>query len=208
VSASMTPTRPRANRMPPEKRRAQLLDCAVTLFAELGIGRTVHSDVALAAGVSVPTVFFYFESSDALKEAVVVEVARFLEEIVAAAEQEPGAGIEKLLSILRAFAGAVDSRPDYIKVWLDWSTVIAEPTWSKYEKFQDHILHALETLIERGKRDGAVEETLNSTIGAHIIMGSGHMIAQMKFRNCDEALVDEFIDTIVHRTLSANALPT
>jgi TetR/AcrR family hemagglutinin/protease transcriptional regulator len=70
--------RKRATRTSPELRQAQLLACAMKVFARLGIGRAVHADVAREARVSVPTVFSYFPTGDALKIAVVTEIDRFL----------------------------------------------------------------------------------------------------------------------------------
>lgn len=195
--------RKRATRTSPELRQAQLLACAVKVFARLGIGRAVHADVAREARVSVPTVFGYFPTGDALKEAVVMEVDRFLILLVNTATRNAAFSEDRLKSILRAFAQAVESHPDLLKVWMDWSTVIAEPTWSKYEAFQDHILDVFATLIEQGKADGTLRADLNATIGAHLIMGAGHMIAQMIFRHRDQHLVDEFIENVVHNALFA-----
>jgi hypothetical protein len=36
-----------------------------------------------------------------------------------------------------------------------------------------------------------------------MIMGAGHMIAQMIFRHRDAQLIDEFIDNVVHNALFA-----
>lgn len=193
--------RKRANRTPPELRHAQLLACAIKVFARLGIGRAVHADVAREARVSVSTVFGYFPSGDALKTDVVAEVDRFLMLLVNTATREATTSEERLKAIVRAFARAVDTHSDYIKIWMDWSTVIAAPTWAKYEAFQDHILETFAILIEQGKADGTLRIDLNATIGAHMIMGAGHMIAQMKFRHRDDQLIDEFIDNIVHKAL-------
>ncbi len=178
--------------------------CAVKIFARLGIGRAVHADVAREARVSVPTVFSYFPTGDELKVAVVMEVDRFLVLLVNTATRNATESEDRLKSILRAFAEAVESHPDHLKIWMDWSTVIAEPTWSKYEAFQDHVLDTFASLIERGKADGTLRTDLNATIGAHLIMGAGHMIAQMIFRHRDAQLIDEFINNVVHNALFAD----
>lgn len=196
--------RKRATRTPAKLRHAQLLSCAIKVFARLGIGRAVHADVVREAHVSVPTVFSYFPTGDCLKEAVVAEIDRFLVLLVNTAMRETADSEVRLKSILRAFADAVELEPDYLKIWMDWSTVISEPTWSKYEAFQDYILETFTTLIERGKADGTLRPDLNATIGAHMVMGAGHMIAQMIFRHRDETLVDEFIDNVVHKALFAD----
>lgn len=193
--------RKRAGRLAPADRREQLLGCAVHAFAELGIGAAVHADVARKSAVSVSTVFTYFPTRTALNEAVVDEVDRFLTELLDTVTGEEAAGDEKLRAVLKAFAHVVDDSPDYIKVWMNWSTVVAEPTWSRYLTFQDRVLARFAELIEDGKKQGHVRNDVDANIGAHLIMGSGHMIAQMKFRHRDDAIVEELIDTLIQRAL-------
>ena len=82
------------------------------VFARLGIGRAVHADVAREARVSVPTVFSYFPTGDALKIAVVTEIDRFLVLLVNTATRNTADSEDRLKSILRAFAEAVESHPD------------------------------------------------------------------------------------------------
>ena len=187
--------------MAPALRKSLLLSSAVVQFAKLGIGGAVHSDIAEHAQVAVPTVFSYFETGDALKLAVVHEVAEQLFRMIGDASGAEASSELRLKNVLRAFAKMVDEQPDVIKIWLDWSTLIAPPTWSPYESFQDRVLNIFGSFIEEGIADGTVRPDLNSIIGAHTVMGAGHMIAQMKFRHRDDKLVDEFIDNIVHNAL-------
>ena len=187
--------------MAPALRKSQLIRSAVVQFAKLGIGGAVHSDVAEHAQVAVPTVFSYFETGDALKLAVVHEVAERLFQMVDDVSGTEAPSELRLKNVLRAFAKMVEEQPDVIKIWLDWSTIIAPPTWSPYESFQDGILNRFRSFIEDGIADGTLRPDLNSIIGAHTVMGAGHMIAQMKFRHRDDKLVDEFIDNIVHNAL-------
>ena len=58
-----------------------LLRCAMRVFARRGLGAARHAEIARAARVSVPTVFFYFPTRKALVSAVLEEVARFFTEM-------------------------------------------------------------------------------------------------------------------------------
>src|SRR5216684_6885279 len=69
--------RRRARPLDRPERRTLLLECALRVFARRGIGAARHAEIAREAKVSVPTVFFYFPTRDALVAAVVEEVARF-----------------------------------------------------------------------------------------------------------------------------------
>src|ERR1700719_611396 len=71
----------RAKRLDPSLRRPQLLACAMRVFARRGLGGARHSEIAREAKVSVPTVFFYFPTRDALVREVLEEVARFFREM-------------------------------------------------------------------------------------------------------------------------------
>ncbi len=193
--------RKRAERLRPEERQKQLLACAVREFARIGIEATVHADVAREADVSVPTVFIYFPTREVLINSVIAEVERFMLQLIEHAVDKKSASSEKIRSILLAFADAVNTSPNYVKLWMNWSTIIAEPTWSHYVAYQDDILARFETLIEEGKAAGGVHHDVDATMGAHLIMGSGHMIAQMKFRHRDDAMVETFIQTLIERAL-------
>lgn len=56
----------RASRMPPEKRRAQILDAATALILETGHSGCTLEQVAKAAGVSTPLIYKYFGNRDEL----------------------------------------------------------------------------------------------------------------------------------------------
>ena len=195
------PPRKRAERLQPEKRRQQLLECAIREFARSGIGAAVHADVAREASVSVPTVFQYFATSEILITEVITEVERFLLKILDETIGTTGSSTDTIRAVLLGFANAVDTYPDYIKIWMNWSTIIDGPTWPSYIKFQDRVLAKFETLIQQGKSAGEVHKEIDPTMGAHLIMGSGHMIAQMKFRHRDDTMVDRFIQSLIERAL-------
>ncbi len=57
--------RPRT-RLSPQKRKLQLMEIALEVFATRGIGRGGHADIAEIAQVSVATVFNYFPTREDL----------------------------------------------------------------------------------------------------------------------------------------------
>ncbi|MBN4060248.1 TetR/AcrR family transcriptional regulator [Planctomycetaceae bacterium AH-315-I19] len=58
-------------RLPAAQRREQLLDTAVTLFAERGFGGATTSELARAAGVTEPIIYRHFKSKKKLFVAVI-----------------------------------------------------------------------------------------------------------------------------------------
>ena len=110
------------------------------VFARRGLGGARHSEIAKEAKVSVPTVFFYFPSREALVKAVLEEVARFLTDMTVEIHSSPEPAPDIVLAHAKAFADSVDTHPDYARVWLDWSTAMRDEIWPLYLEFQENIV--------------------------------------------------------------------
>tara|TARA_R110002096_G_scaffold22675_1_gene72654 strand:- start:3076 stop:3705 length:630 start_codon:yes stop_codon:yes gene_type:complete len=197
-----TAQKERASRLPPAERRRQLTACAVQVFARYGLGNAGHAQVADEAGVSTPTVFLYLPNRQALIDAALDEVAAFLVAMVESAAATETAAGAKLLAVMRAFAATIDTNPDYVKVFLNWSTVVRDDTWPQYIVFQDQILDTLGRIIIDGVATGDLPATVDPVSGAHLVMGSAHMIAQMKFRGRSHADIDRFLTGLLRGALS------
>lgn len=59
-----------------DKRRAQIVDAAITVIAEVGVEAMSHRRVAAAAGVPLAATTYYFGSLDELRAAAVGEIVR------------------------------------------------------------------------------------------------------------------------------------
>lgn len=197
-----TAQKERANRMPPAARRRQLTRCAVRVFARYGLGNAGHAQVAGVAGVSTPTVFLYMPNRQALVDSVLGEVDRYFVDLVVDAAAGEATASEKLLAVTHAFAAATETDPDYVKVFLNWGTVVHEECWPQYVDFQDRILALLETIIEDGVGRGEIPTAVNPIWGAHLVMGSANMIAQMKFRGRGQREIDDFLAALIRGALS------
>src|SRR5207244_12604010 len=63
------------SRLPAEKRREQLLDCAADLFAKSGYARATTAELARAAGVTEPIIYRHFNSKRDLFVALIERTA-------------------------------------------------------------------------------------------------------------------------------------
>jgi TetR/AcrR family transcriptional regulator, hemagglutinin/protease regulatory protein len=189
--------------MAPEKRRQQITASAVRAFARLGLGHTTHSQVAEQACVSISTVFSYFPTREALVDAVLSEVEQYWFAQVSHAFRAQGTAIERLLAIVKAYADSFDTDLDYVKIHLDWSTTNNEHAWARFVKYQDQILGKFEALIREGQKKKEISRKVDSELGAHLIVGSAHMITQMKMRGRSSKDINDFISAIVHGALLA-----
>lgn len=151
------------------------------------------------------TVFVYFPTRDALVEAVLDEVARFiLEEVVKPVHARVEPAPETIRQTALAFAQSIDTHPDHARVWLDWSTALRESVWPRYLEFLGRVIDVFARTIRRGQREGTIDAGLDVEDTAHLIVGSAHMIAQMKFSHRDPDRVEHFIDTLTRAALTAH----
>ena len=194
----------RAKRLDPAKRRPQLLACAMHVFARRGLGSARHSEIAREAKVSVPTVFFYFPTREALVKAVLDEVARFLTEMTVRIHASRADAPDIVLAHAKAFADSVDTHPDYARVWLDWSTAMRDEIWPLYLEFQENIVGIIANTVRRWQREHGMSEE-EAEDDARLIVGSAHMIAQLKFTRCAPEKVDHFLRTLVRSTLGGGS---
>lgn len=129
-----------AKRLSPEARKAQLLEHALAAFADAGIERAVHADVAARANVSTPTVFKYFPSRDDLLDAILNEIE---EEFWGLDSMKPNAvNFNKMLlpkDLARTLAASISAlcvnRPNLMKVALTWSVAFSSIR-KRYQAFE------------------------------------------------------------------------
>ncbi len=150
-------------------------------FAAEGLSGGGHARIAELAHVSVPTVFHYFPTREALVDAVLKEVEEFFMSLAL----QIHARDESVASILTAhglaFLETCDSHPDYVRVWLDWSTAIREHVWPRYLSFQEELVGIVAGTIEKGISDGQVLPSVSPDSAARLLVGNAHMAAVMKF---------------------------
>lgn len=191
----------RARRMEPAARREQIIAAAIRVFAQRGIGTSSHAQVAAEAGVATATVFLYLPNRQTLIDTVLDTVDDYLVRMVdRAAASQTSAG-DRLTAIVQSFAHTIDSDSDYVRVFLNWGAAVTEETWPRYIAFQDRILSRLEQVVLDGISSGEVDPGVNAAWAAHFIMGSGNMIAQMKFRDRSNTEVEEFLNALVRAAL-------
>ncbi len=168
-------------RLNPEERKKLLLVHAVENFAHRGIGRGGHTEIAETGGVSVATVFNYFNTREDLVDAVLEEVESFLLALAERVYREESDPVAAIKAHLGAFLQACEEHPAYIKVWLEWSASVRDETWPKYLAFQNKLLDLIAERIETGIRSGALEMGLTPRERARWALGNAQMLVSMVF---------------------------
>jgi TetR/AcrR family hemagglutinin/protease transcriptional regulator len=185
-------------RLSPEERRGQLLEAAVELFAEKGIGEAKHADIAKRTGVSVATTFVYFPTREVLIESVLDEVALRNLAIFDEVKAE-GLPVPALLAALAEHATRrAEEERAYTQVWLNWSTNFAPAIRERFLKHQTIILDKL-TGILNSATDGRKREDRDD---ARILLAASQMLTVMKLDGVDKARRDRFTEHTIDVVLA------
>lgn len=99
-----------------ERRRAEILDAATTVFAEQGFAVADVQEVADKAGVGKGTVYRYFPSKEELFLAAVDHGMRSLKRAVDAAATVAGCPLERIAQGVRAYLTFFDENPDIVEL--------------------------------------------------------------------------------------------
>jgi AcrR family transcriptional regulator len=119
--ASAKPRRRYAPRMPPDKRREQLIDAALSVIVEQGYEGVSIEAVARVAGVTRPVIYDHFPNLGSLLQALIEREERYaLEQLAAVVPQgvPDGDPPELFATGVRRFLDAVASRPDTWRIIL------------------------------------------------------------------------------------------
>ncbi len=190
--------RVRAVRMSPERRRVQLLECAILVFAEKGILNATHADVAKFAGVANPTVFHYFPTIEKLQEEVIREVRRFLlDGFVLSRAHINASASDRIEDMLSSFAQSISSNPEYITIWLEWSGLTRGFLWEMYLEFYRDTVKALRSLILEGRKDNSISERIDASDGARVVLSMAHAVAHMHFSGSSAKTMKKTIHSLV-----------
>jgi TetR/AcrR family hemagglutinin/protease transcriptional regulator len=195
--AAEKPVRARASRLSPQARKQQLLQCALQVFAERGLGEGRHAELAELASVAVPTTFHYFPTRDDLLQATLDEVARFLLEDIVRPNLAGGSAAAAIRKILLSFTDAIDEHPHHIRVWLEWSSSVRDGVWELYLLFYNQAIKAIQRILKRGQKAGEFHAGVDTGDAARIVVGMAHMITHMRFAGNRRATVEHTVDSLL-----------
>lgn len=120
--------RPRT-RLSPLKRKQQLMEIALEVFARRGIGRGGHADIAEIAQVSVATVFNYFPTREDLVDEVLNHVVRQFSNFLSDNIDLDIHAQDNLKNITNAMIELVTQDCHWLKVWFEWSASTRDEVW-------------------------------------------------------------------------------
>jgi AcrR family transcriptional regulator len=148
----------------------RILDAAVRVFAAQGYDAARVGDVAKEAGVAYGLVYYYYESKEAVLEAVFREAWGRLLAAVALAEETGSDASEQLGLVIKIVLRAWRDDPDLVRL------LVREVTRNPHiQEELDEIGQAfasLERMVRRGQADGTVRAGLDAKLAAWMLYGA------------------------------------
>ncbi len=206
MSASAAVATGKRRRLPPEERHAQLLQIAIDVFADRGLGAARHAEIAERAGVAVSTVFVYFETREALVDAVLDEVARFFIEAAERLHGQDKGCVEILRDVGDAFLAFLETHRSHAIVWLEWGSAVREDVWPRYRAFTERIVAITKRTLERGREEGCVAPNADIESLARLFASSSQSIARLQLGDVDPGTVARFQETVLRAIVRESAL--
>lgn len=180
VTAEIEDMPRRAQRLPAEERRQQILDAAITVFAERGYAGAGTADIAAAAGIGEPTIYRYFPNKIELYTETVRHCADEIMEAWEAIADKNEDPLNALLSLGQWYHQAMHERPEILRLRFRSLMDVAAPEltdWARetQQEFRDFI-HAL---FVQAKEEGRLNPTTDPDTMTLLFMAVGALLDQM-----------------------------
>ena len=168
--------------MPPEQRREQLVDAALSVILEQGYGGVSIEAIARAAGVTRPVIYDHFPNLGTLLHALVEREERYSrEQLERVVPDDPGDSdpVEVLAGSVRRFLDAVTARPAtwrIILLPLDGTPTIVR---QHVETHRTKILERIERLVHWAINRNELPSDLDVELTARAIRDLGEEAGRM-----------------------------
>jgi TetR/AcrR family fatty acid metabolism transcriptional regulator len=139
-----------------EKRRAQIVACAIETIATLGYARASLAQIAERAGISKSVISYHFAGKEELVEAVLAEIFSTAQAKVRPQIAAESTATGKVHAYINGRIGLLKTHRDHLlavaEIWVGLRTDDGRLRMGAAE--QEPELAALQQIFEQGRRDG------------------------------------------------------
>jgi AcrR family transcriptional regulator len=152
-----------------EEKRRQILDAAVRVFARKGFHASRVGDIAEEAGVAHGLLYHYFDSKDAVLQAVFQENWNVLLDRIGGVEETDEPAVDQLRHVAAIILRTWLHLPDVVRV------VVQE--FGRSPELAERIgelaqpIHLIERVIARGIERGEFRKDIDARVAATIVYG-------------------------------------
>ena len=195
------PGRPRGSK-PDAAKREQLIDIALRLFSQQGIGRTSLNAIAREAGVTPAMLHYYFNSREQLLDVMIEE--RFLPlraQISGVFGDHPDEPVKALTAMVKTLSAIAAEHEWFAPLWMQ--EVIGEmPVLRQHmhARFGDDKYHATLAMVKRWQAEGKINPHLSAELLFTTLL-SLVLVPFSRMRN-DERLAMLTPEVITHNVLA------
>ncbi len=185
--------------------RKKILEAATKLFADRGYDGTSIRDIAAAAGVTVPNIYYYFKDKQGLHQTTLKESANNILEILKKLDDPNASFRDRLIALSKAkMRLATQKHPAFelfTKEWIASNSSNALPP--QLDEIMAQSFKYMEEMIAQGVKRGEIRP-INPKLGVWYLIGltfihSGKFLS--KYIKTREVLsddeVEEFVDIIL-----------
>jgi TetR/AcrR family transcriptional regulator, fatty acid metabolism regulator protein len=194
------------------ERRRQILQAAVRTFADKGYHTARVSDIAKEAGVAYGLVYHYYESKEALLEAIFKETWGAMLDTVRSVEQLDEPARERVRKVSEIVLRTWKRDPDLVRVLVREVTRSAQVHDETQEIELAH--QALQRIVEHGQESGEFRADLDARLTATIWYGAleeiltGWAFGQLPDQDDDVARAELAVVEIVTDGLASDRTAT
>jgi AcrR family transcriptional regulator len=197
-SALKSPGRP-INKAERERRKREILAVAARYFAAQGYSGTDLNDLATAASVSKPTLYYYFKSKEGLFLAALDSEVRRLRDSVVGQERSEGP-LEELCRAIWAYLAFFDANPHVVELLIEERSTFKARETSTYFVHRDETLPywrgLLQVLVESG-RVRPIDPEVWIDVASNSLYGTVFTNHFSQGKKCFEEQASEFLSVLL-----------
>ncbi len=188
------------NRLPAEKRRKQIVKCAVRVFARSNYRKARVADIAAEAGISEAMIYKHFPS----KKSIFIEIlhnmsGRMISRLREEENKEENA-LEAIRNMAKTFYNLIVNHPDEVKVQFQAISEVDDKEIAD-RLHQDHedYMRFIRSVIERGIQQGTVRKDLDVDRLVLLLDGVGVFIELMKLLSFEKHFTETTVVKMTDR---------
>ncbi len=179
--------------------RARILEEAVRLFSRNGYGSTSVREVAEAAGITKPTLYYHFGSKEGLFEALIDHHLTGLEALVGEAVTSAGGVVDRIRTFAKTYLLGAAEEADALRFLLTCSLPDtrdnANPHCGVFGRVLQ-IVTPLQDVIRQGVTSGELRRDLDPEVAVFALVGALnlHLAAALEGRAVRGDTVDSILN--------------
>ena len=181
-----------------ERRRAQILEVAGQVFAELGYPRTTIDEIATRTGVARGTFYLYFDSKNAIFHELLDLLLARLRENVVGIDVAEGAPLvrDQLLGTVRRVLDAFRENPAFAKLVMKEAVGVDAEIDKKLEAFDNQLHDWLADALAIGAEMGLIR-AIDPEMVAWLILGSFKQCMSLVLERPDDELDLDHLSEVI-----------